>query len=120
MPSGPYSSVKILGTLLVAASSFFFLETAFEMYFLTVTQGPQMVGFSLAHIAPGILILLFVSGIAFIALAIFALVLQILKVAGRLKSLGRYSTFMLVALCVQIAHGVLLMTYDRWSAALFP
>jgi hypothetical protein len=29
-----------------------FFETAFEMYFLTPLQGPQMLFFSLAHIAP--------------------------------------------------------------------
>ena len=121
MPSGSYGSVKLIGNLLVAASSVFFLETAFEMYFLTLTQGQQMLGFSLVHIAPSwVIIFVFISGLAFICLATFALALQILKLAGRLKSLGRYSTFMLVVLCVQIVHGVLLMTYARWAAALFP
>jgi TRAP-type C4-dicarboxylate transport system permease small subunit len=121
MPSAPCRSLKLIGNLLIAASSIFFLETGFEMYFLTLTQGQQMLGFSLVHIAPaGVILLVFLSGIAFICLAGFALFLQILKLAGRLKSLGRYSTFMLAVLCVQIVHGVLLMTYDRWAAALFP
>jgi hypothetical protein len=55
----------------------------------------------------------------FVCLAGYALVIQLLKLAGRLKSLGRYSTFMLIVLCVQILHVVLLLTYDRWAAALF-
>jgi len=120
MPDADYRSVKLFGNILVAASSFFFLETAFEMYFLTLTQGQQMLGFSLAHIAPPVLILVILSEFAFVCLVVFALTVQILKLAGRLKSLGRYSLFMLVILCVQIVHGVLLLTYDRWAAALFP
>jgi hypothetical protein len=121
MPSDSYRPVKLVGNLLIAVSAIFFLETAFEMYFLTLTQGQQMLGFSLAHIAPPFVILsVFLSGIAFLCLAGFALVLQIIRLAGRLKSLSRYSTFMLVVLCVQIVHGTLLLTYDRWAAALFP
>ena len=119
----PYPSerwLKWVGNTLIAASALFFLDTAFEMYFLTLMQGQQMLGFSLAHIAPAILVLVLLSGIAFMGLAVFALVIQILKLTGRLKSLGRYSTFMLIVLCVQIVHGVLLLTYDRWAAALFP
>ena len=79
-----------------------------------------MLGFSLAHIAPWLLGLVFISGVAFVGLALFALALQVLKLMGRLKPLARYANFMFVVLCVQIVHGVLLVTYDRWAAALFP
>lgn len=121
MPSGSYRAVKLVGNFLIAASSLFFFETAFEMYFLTLTQGQQMLGFSFVHIAPPIVILLvFLSGIAFLCLAGFALVIQVIRLSGSLKSLSGYSTFMLVVLCVQIIHGTLLLTYDRWAATLFP
>jgi hypothetical protein len=120
MPSDSYRSVKLIGNSLVIASSLFFVETSFEMYFLTLTQGQQMLGFSLAHIAPWLLGLVFISGVAFLGLAVFALVLQIQKLTGSLKPVARYAKFMLVILCVQIVHGVLLVTYDRWATALFP
>src|SRR6185295_1665669 len=120
MPSGSYGSVKLIGNSLVVASALFFLETSFEMYFLTLSQGQQMLGFSLAHIAPWLLGLVFISGIAFLALAVFALVLQIWKLIGRLEPLAHYARFMLIVLCVQVVHGVLLVTYDGWAAALFP
>jgi len=120
MSSGPYRTVKLIGNALIVASSLFFFETAFEMYFLTLTQGQQMPGFSLAHIAPWLLGLVFLSGVAFLALAVFALVLQIVKLTGHLKPVARYASFMLVVLCVQIVHGALLVTCDRWAAALFP
>ena len=119
MPSGSYRSVKLIGNSLVVASSLFFLETAFEMYFLTLTQGQQMLGFSLAHVGLWLLGLVFISGVAFLALALFALVLQMLKLMGRWEPLARYARVMLVVLCVQVVHGVLLVTYDRWAGALF-
>jgi hypothetical protein len=89
------------------------------MYFLTLTQGQQMLGFSLAHIAPWLLGLVFISAVAFLALAVFAVVLQVLRLMKGLEPLARYASFMLVVLCVQVVHGVLLVTYDRWAAALF-
>ena len=78
-----------------------------------------MLFFSLAHIAPAALRLVLLSGIAFVCLAVFALVVQVMKLKGRLKSPGRYAAFMLIVLCVQIIHAVLLLTYDRWASALF-
>jgi len=119
MPFPSERWLKWLGNSLIAASSIFFLETSFEMYFLTFTQGPQMLGFSLAHIAPPIVIaLVFLSALFFLFLAAFALALQIVRLAGRLKSMSRYANFLLVVLSIQTIHGVLLFTYDRWSPAL--
>ena len=110
--------LKWLGNSLIAASSIFFVETSFEMYFLTVTQGPQMLGFSLAHIAPPMVIgLVFLSALFFLFLAAFALSLQIVRLAGRLRSMSRYANFLLVILSIQTIHGVLLLTYDRWAPA---
>jgi TRAP-type C4-dicarboxylate transport system permease small subunit len=119
MPYPAERWLKWIGNSLVVGSSFFFLETSFEMYFLTLTRGQQMLGFSLVHIAPAILGLVLLSGIFFLCLAVFALVVQVMRLAGLLKSSARYARFLLVVLCVQIIHGTLLLTYDRWASALF-
>jgi len=111
--------VKSIGNILIAASSLFFLETAFEMYFLTLTQGQQMLFFSLAHIAPWLLALLAVSGAAFACLAVFTLGVVILNLVGVLNAGKRYARMMLIILLVQVAHTALLLTYDRWASALF-
>jgi len=37
--------IKRIGNILFVGSLLFFLETAFEMYVLTILQGPQMIGF---------------------------------------------------------------------------
>ena len=108
--------MKWLGNVLIAASSIFFLETSFEMYFLTLTNGPQMLGFSLVHIAPPIVVgLVFLSALFFFSLAAYALTIQIVRLTGGLKSISRYANFLLVVLSIQTVHGVLLLTYDRWS-----
>jgi TRAP-type C4-dicarboxylate transport system permease small subunit len=118
MPSSSQRWLKWLGNCLIAISALFFLETSFEMYFLTLTQGPQMLGFSLIHIAPlAVVILVFMSAISFLLLAAFALIVQIVRLAGGLKSASHYSRFLLLVLCVQLIHGLLLLTYDRWSLA---
>jgi hypothetical protein len=119
MPSPSDRWLKWIGNILIIASSLFFVETAFEMYLLTVTQGPQMLFFSLVHIAPALFGLVVLSGVAFLCLAVFAFGVQVMKLAGRLKTSGRYSTFMLIILCVQVIHAALLLTYDRWALALF-
>jgi TRAP-type C4-dicarboxylate transport system permease small subunit len=116
MPTRLERSLKILGNILIAASSLFFVETGFEMYVLTLLQGQQMLFFSLAHIAPGAIVLVAFSGVAFVCLAVFALVMQMLRFMGKLDSNYGYSKFMLIVLCIQVIHVSLLFTYDRWSA----
>jgi hypothetical protein len=108
--------VKILGNILIAASSLFFVETGLEMYVLTLVHGPQMLFFSLAHVAPAALILVALSGVAFICLALFAVVMQVLRLMGKLDSNLGYAKFMLIVLCVQVIHVVMLLMYERWSA----
>lgn len=112
--------VKETGNILVAASSVFFLETSFEMYVLTLRRGPQMLFYPLAHgssLLPPLLVAL--SGVAFICLAAFALVVVISGLAGKARSSGRYPRFLLIVLCVQVIHTALIVTYDRWASALF-
>jgi hypothetical protein len=111
--------VRGIGRVLIAASSLFFLETSFEMYLLTLMNGPQMLFFSLAHIAPFFLLIVALSGVAFVCLAIFAFVVVMENLIGKLESPGNYPRFMLIVLCVQIVHTALLLTYERWAPTLF-
>ena len=89
------------------------------MYFLTFVQGQQMLFFSLAHIAPFALIVIFLSGLAFVCLAVFALVIQVLRFTRRRNFSPGFAKSMLVIFCVQLVHVVLLVTYDGWASALF-
>lgn len=111
--------MKTLGNILIAASLVFFIETAFEMYLLTLIHGQQLLFFSLAHVAPGFLLIMALSGIAFVCLAIFALVVVVLNRLGKVDSGGNYPRTMLIILLIQVVHTTLLVTYDYWAAALF-
>ena len=104
--------MKALGTFLIAASLPFFLDTAFEMYLLTLIHGPQMLFFSLAHIAPVFFLVVWLSGVAFACLAAFALGVVVLNLLGVLNAEKGYARMMLVVLLVQVAHAALLLTYD--------
>ena len=111
--------VKEIGNMLVAASSVFFLQTSFEMYFLTLTRGPQMLFFSMAHGAPIFFLLVLLSGIAFVCLGLWAFGVTVLSLAGKLNISGNYRRLMLIVLIVQVVHSALLLTYERWASALF-
>jgi hypothetical protein len=111
--------LKIIGNILIAASALFFLESSFEMYFLTLVHGQQMLFFSLAHIAPFALNVIILSGLAFVCIAVFALVIQLLRFTRRLSCSPGFAKFMLVIFCVQLVHIMLLLTYDAWAGALF-
>jgi hypothetical protein len=119
MPSLAERKVKSIGKFLIAASLPFFLDTAFEMYLLTLAQGQQMLFFSLAHIAPVFLLVVGLSGVAFACLAVFALGVVVLNLAGVLNAGKRYAGMMLIILLVQLAHTALFLTYDHWASALF-
>ena len=110
--------MQSIGKFLIAASLPFFLDTAFEMYLLTLTQGQQMLFFSLAHIAPILLLIVWLSGIAFACLMVFALGVVILNLAGVLKAEKSYARMMLIILLAQVAHTALFLTYDGWASAL--
>jgi len=120
MPSSLERRLKIIRNILIAASALFFLESAFEMYFLTLLQGQQMLFFSLAHITPFALVVVILSGLAFVCLAVFALVIQLLRITRKLSCCPTFAKSMLVIFCVQLVHAVLLLTYDAWAASLFP
>ena len=111
--------MKRIGNILIGGSLLFFLETAFEMYVLTMLRGPQMIGFSMAHIARGLLILVLLSGLFYLFLGGFALIIVVAKLFGKLTVEDGYARLMLIVLIIQIIHTSLLMTYDFWSAILF-
>jgi hypothetical protein len=111
--------MKKIGNVLIVGSSPFFLGTALEMYVLTVIRGPQMIGFSMAHIAPGLFILMMLSGLFYLCLATFALVLVVMKLLRWPVTEARYIRLMLIVLSVQIVHTSLLLTYDYWSPVVF-
>lgn len=111
--------MKTVGKFLIAASLPFFLDTSFEMYLLTLMHGRQMLFFSLAHVSPGLLLLVWLSGVAFACLAVFALGVVILNLIGALNAEKSYARRMLIILLVQVAHTSLLLTCDLWASSLF-
>lgn len=115
----PERRMKKLGNALIAASSLFFVESAFEMYLLTYMHGHQMLFFSLAHVSFVLFCAVALSGVAFAALAVFALVIVSSNLLGRSGAGGSYHRLMLSVLLVQSVHTILLLTYDWWAGALF-
>ncbi len=112
--------MRKLGYILIAASSPFFFESAFEMYLLTLIHGHQMLFFSFIHIASvfGVL-LLALSLFAYLCLALFAAIVVALKLMGKLSLWGSYPRMMEIILLIQVIHTILFVTYDRWASALF-
>ena len=109
-----------LGNILIATSSIFFVESAFEMYVLTPVHGRQMLFFSLAHGSLSLFLVVALSGVAFVTLAVFAFVAVLSCLTRRPGSGGSYPRMMLVVLPAQLVHTTLLLTYETRAAALFP
>jgi hypothetical protein len=106
--------------ILFYASLPFFVETAFEMYVLTLIGGPQMLFFSLAHIGGMFLIsLLTLSALAFILFFVIGVSLVISKAAGKIQGHNREMARLNILLVLQVVHIALLFTYETWSNALF-
>jgi hypothetical protein len=112
--------MKKWSNILIAGSSLFFLETAYEMYVLTNMRGPQMLGFSIIHIAPGFALLVFLSALIYLSLAMFAFVILVMRLVGKFSLDNGYAKFMLIVLIVQVIHTSLLLTYNKWVMTLFP
>ena len=106
--------MRKLGYLLVLLAAPFFFRTAFEMYFLTVMHGPQMLFFSLMHTAgPALLLVLACSGVSFLLLALYSVI-----ACGRLilrKTTGEHEKTFTWILGLQLLHIALLCLYDYWS-----
>jgi hypothetical protein len=104
----------------MAASLPFLFQSAYEMYYLTFTQGQQMIFFSLIHSSSLYLWVVLGSALAFFFLEAYALVVLVLKILGKLGSWNNYPWKMLIVLLIQLVHTVLFITYDSWAVALFP
>lgn len=111
--------IKRLGNILLAGSLLFFLETAFEMYVLTMLRGPQMIGFSIAHVKQILLVLVLVSALCYLCLLAFAAVVSTIYLAGRTGVSIGYGRFMIGVFLIQVVHLSLLLSYDSWSSRFF-
>ena len=110
--------VRKAGNVLIAGAAIFFIETAFEMYVLTAIRGPQMIGFGIAHGGIGFLLLVVISAVFYVCLAVFALIVIIRGILGKVPPEKNNLRLMWIVLSVQVIHTALLLTYDRWSRLL--
>jgi hypothetical protein len=103
------------GFLLVGVVSLFFgvlfaARIAWEETFLTIARGPQMIGFTIAHIFP----IAFLAPIPLFFWFVVAVVVMIVSlIRGRRLPLRFWSTFTVAALVV----GVLLLPAEFWQWA---
>lgn len=112
--------VRKTSILLLSFSSVFFLVTAIEMYVLTLLHGPQMLFFSLLHIAPLIfLVVLAASALAYVFHLILGLVVVALNLAKKSSWSETLSSRMRLVILFQVIHTFLLLTYSYWSSSLF-
>lgn len=102
---------------LILGGTPFFIQTSLEMYLFTLTNGPQMLFYSIAHGFPFLLLIVLLSGIAFVSSILYTSVIICTRLLGRLPGRGQPVSSMAVILVFQIAHLFLLLTYDYWSTA---
>jgi hypothetical protein len=111
---------KTAGYILLTASLLFLGRSFFEAYVLTPSRGPQMIFFSLIHVWPSWLVgAFFASWFAYYLYLIFAGVISILGFSPRLRSAKNYIAFIRTTFIICGIHFILLLTYDKWSYALF-
>ena len=111
--------VKV-GYILLGLSAPVLLEVFFEVVFLTVSSGPQMLFYSIIHTAAGPLgVVLGISLMANPVYALFALGLLAFRSLGILSEPGRHFRIMMVGLGFQAFLLLLLLTYDYWTYALY-
>ena len=103
--------------VLTLGSAPFFLESSLEAYVLTLLSGPQMLFFRVSHGVPApILILFSLSAVSYTLTALWGLLCIVLRRFGAIK--GTISINLIkVPTIVFICHGVLLASYDWWSAS---
>ena len=93
-----------------------FCQSAFEMYFLTVAQGPQMLFFSFLHRAPELVIsMMQLSILAFLASTVYNSALLVGLRRGKFEFLLNKKEILVVVLVVQLVHITLLLTYFFWA-----
>jgi hypothetical protein len=100
--------------LILAAPAF--LESAFEMYGLTLVRGQQMLFFSIIHTASALVTtLLFLSWICFIGLVLHSGGVAVLRVFSAHRCKDNFGSIFTVVFAITLTHTILLTTYDYWA-----
>jgi hypothetical protein len=104
------SVLCVLGLIAVVMSAPFVLRLVYEQTLLTWRQGWQMVGFSIAHVHPGLLIF---GGLGLLGLHVFIIAWSVAAVLTRLPE--RHSPVQNISLAT-IAAVLLLLVYVPYAA----
>lgn len=107
-----------LSWLLLLLGVPFLWQSSYEIVVLTVSSGPQNVFFSIAHTAPGYLMLVLASG-AFSLLC--TLILSVVAILTLLRR-GGFGSVELVAIRVTalflVLHAIAFLSYGWWAPRL--
>jgi hypothetical protein len=108
-----------LGLALLVGTVLLFLIDAYEVYFLTLTRGPQMVYFTMVHMGGPYLYLFMIGVLAFHLHALFVVVVLLMRWFGRIGPFDRLLRVSVYVFAAQALHFLLMLTYDSWSYGLF-
>jgi len=93
-----------------------FLESAFEMYGLTLARGEQMLFFSITHTAGTVVAtLLLLSWVSFAALTIYSGGIVVLRLFSAHSCKDNFGRIFTVVFAITLTHTILLMTYGHWA-----
>ncbi len=96
-----------------------FLESAYEMYGLTLARGQQMLFFSIIHTSGTVvLILLLVSWLSLTLLTIYSGIVTDLRYFSTSRCKDDFGRIFTAVFAVTLTHAVLLVTYERWAPLL--
>jgi hypothetical protein len=103
-------TVSLIGILLIVGTLVLAARLIWEMTWLTWQQGPQMIGFSLAHGSGGVLLFLFP-----VLLCLWLLVVAVILIAWKLKRWKiAKQTWQLLA-CSLVTLGLLSIPQNFWN-----
>ncbi len=112
--------MKITGYILLALSSFFIIQSSYELFVLTSLGGPQNIFFSILHTWPGwLIILFFISWLAYYLYLLFSVVAMVIKKFSKKYKGIKYTKDLRNSFYVIFAHFIISMTYQYWAVALF-
>lgn len=101
---------KFSGALLAIGSGIFMLRTIWEMTYLTFTEGPQMIGFSIMHRFPDIFFAILLCYWGFFLYGFIILIISFLK-----REWNNFNKFILIFLLIQVFHFIVSYFYEFWS-----
>lgn len=101
--------------LLAIASAPFLLESAFEMYVLTLVNGPQNLFFSIAHLWPIAMVIIAISGLSSLCLLTLMLATTLGPAVRSVRGGERFPLARVVVTTLLGVHLVLLATYGVWA-----